>query len=194
MPRYGDAVDSVMSIRPESPRISEVGLTEAHFTIRAITASDEPSMAGFLEKLWGSRNVVTRGVIYDAGKLPGFLAVEGDTVVGLLTLRYNERECEVMTVEAFVQRKGIGAALLAAAQRDARNHRCARMWLITTNNNLGAFAFYQKQGMRMSAVYPDALTEARKLKPQIPLIAENGIPIRDEVEFELDLVVANNQL
>jgi ribosomal protein S18 acetylase RimI-like enzyme len=188
MPSYGNAVDSVMSIRPESSIISEVGLTVEHFVIRAITASDEPSMAELLEKLWGSRNVVTRGVIYDAGKLPGFLAVEGDIVVGLLTLRYNGRECEVITVDALVERKGIGAALLAAAQREARNHGCARMWLITTNDNLGAFAFYQKQGMRMSAVYPDAVTAARKLKPQIPLIAENGILIRDEVEFETQLV------
>jgi ribosomal protein S18 acetylase RimI-like enzyme len=94
----------------------------------------------------------------------------------------------VITVDALVERKGIGAALLAAAQREARNHGCARMWLITTNDNLGAFAFYQKQGMRMSAVYPDAVTAARKLKPQIPLIAENGILIRDEVEFETQLV------
>lgn len=37
----------------------------------------------------------------------------------------------------------------------------------------------------MVAIYPDAVTEAPTLKPQIPLVAENGIPIRDEVEFEV---------
>lgn len=164
------------------------------FSIRSITPTDEPLIEGLLEKLWGSRNVVTRGVMYDAAKLPGFLACEGDAVVGLLTLRYDARECEVITVDAFVKGKGIGAALLAAAQKEARARGCMRLWLITTNDNLGAITFYQKQGMQMSAVYPDAVTEARKLKPQIPLVAENGIPIRDEVEFELDLIVPNNQL
>ena len=154
------------------------------FALRSIESSDEPLIAGLLEKLWGARNVVTRGVMYDAAKLPGFLAFDGDTVVGLLTLRYDGKECEVVTVDAFVQGKGIGRALLGEARKAASAQGCTRLWLITTNNNLGAIAFYQKQGMRMSAVYPDAVTEARKLKPQIPLIADNGIPIRDEVEFE----------
>lgn len=158
-----------------------------HVTLRSITSSDESLIAGLLEKLWGSRNVVTRGVMHDAAKLPGFLAYEGDAVVGLLTLRYENKECEVITLDAIVQGKGIGATLLAEAKKEAQERGCKRMWLITSNDNVAAFAFYQKQEMRMSAVYPDAVTEARKLKPQIPLIADNGIPICDEVEFELVL-------
>lgn len=65
---------------------------------------------------------------------------------------------------------------------------CARLWLITTNDNVGALVFYQKAGFRLVAVYPDAVNQARKLKPQIPLVAENGIPIRDEIELALDLL------
>lgn len=162
----------------------------SHVTLRSITSSDEPLIAALLEKLWGSRNVVTRGVMYDAARLPGFLACEGDAVVGLLTLRFENKQCEVITLDAFVQGKGIGGSLLAEAKQEAQARGCRRLWLITSNNNVAAFAFYQKQGMRMSAVYPDAITEARKLKPQIPLVGENGIPICDEVEFDLSL--ANN--
>ncbi len=158
------------------------------FTIRPNVSSDEPMIAALLEELWGSRNVITRGVLYDAAKLPGFLAFEGDSVVGLLTLRYEERACEVITLDAFERGKGIGTALLAEAKKEAQARGCERMWLITSNDNVAAFAFYQRQGMRMSAVYPDAITEARKLKPQIPLVGENGILICDEVEFELSLV------
>ena len=33
-------------------------------------------------------------------------------------------------------------------------------------------------------IYLDAVTQARTLKPAIPLIADNGIPIRDEIEME----------
>jgi hypothetical protein len=39
----------------------------------------------------------------------------------------------------------------------------------------------------------DATTEARqKLKPEIPLIGEHGIPMRDELELELILRIGGN--
>jgi hypothetical protein len=41
--------------------------------------------------------------------------------------------------------------------------------------------------MRLVGVHLGAIDEARKLKPSIPEMAENGIPVRDEWEFELRL-------
>jgi len=38
----------------------------------------------------------------------------------------------------------------------------------------------------LTYVYPNTLTHSRTLKPEIPLIG-NGIPIRDEIEFEIRL-------
>jgi hypothetical protein len=37
------------------------------------------------------------------------------------------------------------------------------------------------------AVHRNALEQSRKLKPQIPLIGEHGIPLRDEIELEMPL-------
>jgi len=37
------------------------------------------------------------------------------------------------------------------------------------------------------ALHPNALEASRMLKPQIPMKAANGIPIRDELELELEL-------
>ncbi len=34
-------------------------------------------------------------------------------------------------------------------------------------------------------MHRDAITEARKLKPEIPLLGYDDIPIRHELEFEL---------
>lgn len=155
--------------------------------IRPISDGDRPTIAALIKKLWGSHLVVTRGRVHDAGSSAGFLAMEGSKTVGLLTLRTDGDECEILTVDAFAQGKGIGRALLDEAFRYAKTQGRKRVWLITTNNNLAAIAFYQKCGMRMVAIYPDAVTEARKLKPQIPLVADNGIAIRDEVEFEVEL-------
>jgi hypothetical protein len=36
----------------------------------------------------------------------------------------------------------------------------------------------------MIHIHRDAITEARKLKPSIPMIGHDGIPIKHEVEFE----------
>jgi hypothetical protein len=60
------------------------------------------------------------------------------------------------------------------------------LWLISTNDNLNALKFYQKRGFSLVKLYKNAVNETRKkIKPEIPLIGENGIPIRDEVELEI---------
>jgi hypothetical protein len=41
--------------------------------------------------------------------------------------------------------------------------------------------------MVLVAVYPNAIAESRKLKPEIPEIGIDGIPLRDEIELELRL-------
>ncbi|TCP29208.1 hypothetical protein EV207_1117 [Scopulibacillus darangshiensis] len=55
------------------------------------------------------------------------------------------------------------------------------MKLITTNINLHALGFYQKRGYRIVKIIQNAVPKAREIKPGIPLVAENGIPICDEI-------------
>ena len=74
--------------------------------------------------------------------------------------------------------------MLEVAKEVARAHAYRRLWLITTNDNWPALAFYQAGGWRQCALHRGAITEARRLKPQIPLIGHAGIPIEDEIEFE----------
>jgi ribosomal protein S18 acetylase RimI-like enzyme len=131
---------------------------------------------------------VSRGKTLDAATLPGFLAVHEQEVVGLITLHVDSQSCEVVTLDAFKEGMGVGSELLKEAERYARTYGCSRLWLITSNDNIEALAFYQRRGFRIVAVHPDAITEARKIKPQIPLVAENGIDIRDEVELSKPLV------
>lgn len=78
---------------------------------------------------------------------------------------------------------GLLDALLEAARRGG----CRRLWLITTNDNLNALRFYQRRGWRLVAVHAGAVDEARKVKPQISVIGEDGIPIHDEIELEFPI-------
>jgi ribosomal protein S18 acetylase RimI-like enzyme len=64
---------------------------------------------------------------------------------------------------------------------------CRRLWLVTTNDNTAALRFYQKRGFVIAGVHRNAIVEARRLKPEIPLVGRNGIAIRDEIELEQPL-------
>ena len=59
--------------------------------------------------------------------------------------------------------------------------------MITTNDNLNALRFYQKRGFVLAALYPNALVQSRKLKPEIPETGIGGLPLRDEIELEMKL-------
>lgn len=137
---------------------------------------------------WGADFIVTRGRKVDPAELPGFFAVgESGEKTGLATYEIIGDQCELVTLDAFEKFNGIGTVLMDKVKEAARNQGCRRMWLITTNDNLDAIRFYQRRGMTIAAVHLNSLEISRKLKPAIPLIGLHGIPLRDELEFELTL-------
>jgi RimJ/RimL family protein N-acetyltransferase len=81
----------------------------------------------------------------------------------------------------------VGTALVDAVAEAARAAGAVRLWLVTTNDNLRALRFYQRYGFDLVAVHRDAIARSRALKPSIPRIGLGGIPIRHELELELDL-------
>jgi len=125
--------------------------------------------------------------VFDPSELEGFAAVADEKVVGLVTFRVERDECEVVTLNSLSEGTGTGSSLLNAVRDTAIKARCRRLWLITTNDNLSALRFYQKWGLRITAIYPNALERSRMLKPEIPLLGKEGIPIRDEIELEMIL-------
>ena len=153
--------------------------------IRPLNKGDHALVAPFLEEHWGSTKQVSRGRIHHADDLPGFIAMQADSPVGLMTYRINGNECEIVTLNSIVEEVGIGTALLDAVKDVAADAECKRLWLITTKENMVALHFYQKRGFLLVAVYPNAVEQSRRLKPEIPLVGIDGIPLRDEIELEL---------
>ena len=92
-----------------------------------------------------------------------------------------------MTIESTKPGIGIGTMLIKAVTQTAREAGCKRLWLITTNDNLHALHFYQKRGFRLVTVHRNAVDAARQLKPRIPLIGNDQIPLHDEIELEMML-------
>ena len=155
--------------------------------VRSIEACDRNWVESFVKSHWGSEIVVAKGRVLRPVELDGFVGFNGKNPVGLLTYRIEGPDCEIVTIDSIAQGEGVGTALINAVRERAKVKGCRRLWLITTNDNLNALGFYQKRGFRLIAIYPDALEASRKLKPQISMKAANGIPIRDELELELDL-------
>ena len=163
------------------------GTSPATIVVRNLEAHDQPWMHDFLMTYTHSLRVVSRGTLHQVPELPGLIAIYNDIPSALLTYHLADRELEVVTLHAAVQRQGLGARLLAVARERARALGCYRLWLITTNDNEPAIRFYQRQGMTLVAIHYNALEESRKLKPEIPYVGLGGKPIRDEIEFEFRL-------
>ena len=154
--------------------------------VRPLGEEDREWATGRLRDLWGE-GVVSRGRLLDATVLPGFVAEGDGEPAGLLTYRIDGGDCEVVTINAFLRGAGAGTALMEAVAAAARDAGCRRVWLITTNDNLRALRFYQRRGFRLAALHRDALDRSRELKPSIPEVGLDGIPLRDELELELTL-------
>mgnify|MGYP006309851483 CR=1 FL=1 len=135
---------------------------------------------------WGADFIVTRGrKVYPAG-LDGFYAAtpSGDRI-GLITCEMVGNQCEIITLDAFKKFCGVGTALLESVRRKAVDMKCMRLWLITTNDNLEAMRFYQRRGFTIAALHSGSILKSREIKPSIPEIGLHGIPLRDEIEFEM---------
>jgi GNAT superfamily N-acetyltransferase len=105
-----------------------------------------------------------------------------------LTFVVEGNELEIVTIDSFMKGQGIGRKLLESAEQEAVRRNCKRLWLVTTNDNLNALGFYQRCGFQIVSVSPNAVDKSRKIKPSIPLFAENGTPIRDELTLEKKVI------
>lgn len=158
------------------------------FTLRPVTEADRLFLRAFLREHWGDELMIDRDRMFYPAEHSGFLAEDAGQVVGVIAYQFENSECEVTLLESLTQGQGIGSKLMEAVITEAKRAGCRRLWLITTNDNLNALGFYQKRGLRLAALYRGAVDTARqKYKPGIPLLGENGIPIRDELELELIL-------
>jgi ribosomal protein S18 acetylase RimI-like enzyme len=153
--------------------------------VREIELSDREWVRSFLGAHFGSTKVVSRNVVHQADDLPGFIGIYRGEPGALLTYCVMNGELEVVSLHAAIAGRGLGSRLLASARDRARELRCRRLWLITTNDNEPAIGFYTRWGLRLAAVHRAAIAESRKLKPEISHFGVGGRPIEDEIEFEL---------
>lgn len=156
-------------------------------SIRRLTAHDLPRLRRLWRNNWGDEFIVAHGMVHQPNALEGFIAFDDHEWVGEITYSIAGNECELVSLDSQLEGQGIGTKLINAVVEEARKHNCTRIFLITTNDNLNALGFYQKRGFELVAIHRGAVNESRKIKPGIPLVGNDGIPLRDEIELELTL-------
>lgn len=146
---------------------------------------DRSYISELIKERRGSEYIVVHNTIYLPCNLDGFIALENGLLAGAVTYMIENNECEIVSLDSLKENCGIGSKLIELVKEAAIKRRCSSVWLITTNDNEKAASFYQKRGFELTEIFLDAVSEARNIKPEIPLIGENGIPIKDELKFSL---------
>lgn len=151
----------------------------------------EPAPPDTIDRLvrerWGVP-VVAIDRLYRPDQLEGLLwRDEFGEVQGLVTWAVSGDEAEIVTMDAFQQGVHIGGRLLDAAEAELRARGVRRVTVVTTNDNLRAFAFYVRRGYRLVRLDPDGMDRVRELKPSVPTTGDEGIPLRDMWELRKEL-------
>lgn len=155
--------------------------------IKPISSENIQQISKFISSQWLSTDIVVRGELVDTATLNGFVVFDDVNIIGLITYRIKDNECEIMSLDSLREKQGIGTALINKVIEIATKENCTKIKLITTNDNINALCFYQKREFDMVRLYHNALETSRKLKPTIPMLGNFDIPLRHEIEFEMNL-------
>ena len=72
----------------------------SEYSLRPTTQKDEMEVDSYLSMHWGSPTVVAHGFVYHPGSLPGFVAIEDEQWVGLITYHIDGKACEIVTLNS----------------------------------------------------------------------------------------------
>jgi ribosomal protein S18 acetylase RimI-like enzyme len=93
-------------------------------------------------------------------------------------------ELKAVAVAPERQRQGVGRRLLGMVIDELRGTGVRRVIAGTASCSLGALAFYQRAGFRLSWIERDYFTAARGYAQELE---EHGIPLRDMIWMDRDL-------
>jgi len=169
----------------EDPFGNRIELLAPHadLHVRALRDDERAWAAEVVSASW-DETVVSGDREHRPAALSALVAEADGERAGLATYLIEDGACELVTLDALTVGAGIGGALVEALADTARAAGCARLHLVTTNDNLPALRLYQRHGFVLADVRLDGVEASRRRKPQIPATGHAGIPIRDELVLE----------
>ena len=158
---------------------------KSSFRFRKNTTNDDVWITDIATRLWGSTEIISKEHTYNILVLPNFVGELDGKPAGFITYAKEKTDCEIVALYCAVEKQGLGTAFIDLVKEVAQKDGCRRVWIMTTNDNTHALRFYQKRGFFITAIRTNVMEKQRKLKPSIPLLGNDGIPIRDEIELAI---------
>ncbi|MBA4371208.1 MAG: hypothetical protein C0418_06505 [Coriobacteriaceae bacterium] len=155
--------------------------TDVAFEVREAVPADKRDIEAICDRAWGETEFDSFGVTFDVMSGINLVAEVDGSFAGLLSLAVHGGELAIvlLTVYPESQGSGVGSALLERAVGVATDKHLPFIKVATTNDNIPALYFYQRQGFVISEV-------ARGLAADKHGSAEPGfsdIPVRDEIRL-----------
>jgi len=151
------------------------------FAVRKAADKDRASIELLCERAIGETEIDVFGRTFDVLADANFIAESGGDVVGLLSLAIDRGEATIVLLSVYpqFQGKGLGSALLEAADDFAAKRGLEFLRAAATNDDIPQLYFYQRHGF---AFYDVAVGEAAdRFGAAAP--GFSGIPVRDEVRL-----------
>jgi L-amino acid N-acyltransferase YncA len=136
---------------------------------------------------WGE-NLLMGGRIYTVADFSAYVAEDAaGTIVAFCTFAQRGTTAFMLSLDNPGGPKGTGKLLLEHLIAESRKAGARTLRALTTNDNLPALGYYQKNGFRIVAFFPGAIDIYRIVAPTLPEIGFDGIPIHDSIELEMDI-------
>jgi len=154
------------------------------FKVEPMIPDDQKRVLKIVEQFWEDATIVIHDDLFHPHDLQGIKATANGEIVGILHYHIKDNVCEIITLASLSQGIGVGSSLLDAVESLAASNYCHKLRVTTTNDNLHALGFYQRRGFQLVRLRPKQLEKSRLIKPNIPLVGDNKIPLRDELVLE----------
>ena len=151
------------------------------YTVRTATKADEGQLELLCERALGETDVDVFGKTFDVLAGVNLIATDGDDLAGLLSVAVENGEASIVLLSVYpdYQSKGVGGALLQAADELAAKRGLSFLRVAVTNDDIPQIYFYQRHGF---AFYEVGIGEAAdRFGSASP--GFSGIPVRDEIRL-----------
>ena len=154
-------------------------------TVRPSDESERAAVNDLFHRDFGTTRVSAFDAEHVLADQPTLVAlVKDNQLAGALAYRFTEDGLQMLALatDPMWQRAGVGGHLVAEAERLAKEAGRQRAAIVTSNDNLPALYFYQRQHYRIASITPGSLINRAAGRPGFA-----GIAVRDEIRLEKDL-------
>lgn len=153
--------------------------------VRPCEPAERAAVLDLFQRDFGTTRVGAFDAEHALVEVPTLVAlVKDNQLAGAMAYRWTEDALQMLAIatDPMWQRAGVGGHLVTEAERLAREGHRKRTLLATSNDNLPALYFYQRQGYRIASLTPGSLINRAAGRPGFA-----GIAVRDEIRLEKDL-------